>query len=413
MNRPDHEVVVVGAGLLGCSAAYHLLRRGVGRVVVVDAVGPGRATSGAGAGFVGTWAAGYIPQLWEHEVTLEAYGLDFYRELGEHRDIALRANGSLFVSRTEAGHRSVQAIIDHPLAPAGTRELSPVEVGALSGGALEPAQVFGAALHPAGIQIDTTPATEALAARIEEMGAELRIGEAVTGLLHDDADVAGVSLASGALTAGHTLLATGAWTNRLLAGTAPALPIAHQTASRVICAPSGVQPTLPTVMVPELRGLWLREQAGGLTYGNLTGYAYTDTVPVPERIGGRPRCDRLVEVMVDELAPQLHDLLPRTDVTVAEWRQGVVGHTPDGLFIAGSLPGMGRLSVLAGCNEGGVTHGPGLGRMIADIIAVGGTDFVDAGRYRPDRFDPLDFPDEASVLRAYARAHEPDPPEWW
>ena len=55
------RIVVVGGGIIGCSAAYHLLKAGVKNVTLLEAVEPGKATTGAGAGFVSHWSAGMIP----------------------------------------------------------------------------------------------------------------------------------------------------------------------------------------------------------------------------------------------------------------------------------------------------------------------------------------------------------------
>jgi D-amino-acid dehydrogenase len=48
------QVIVIGAGIAGAAAAYHLARRGAD-VTVVDAQRPGPATA-AGAGIVSPWA---------------------------------------------------------------------------------------------------------------------------------------------------------------------------------------------------------------------------------------------------------------------------------------------------------------------------------------------------------------------
>src|SRR3954470_769054 len=117
--RADADVVVVGAGILGVSTAHHLLRGGARRVIVIDADTPAAATSGAGAGFVGLWAAGYAASFTETDLLLEQYGIDFYRELAA-RDpsVEVRTNGNLFLATTDDGYRSwVAPVGEHPLAP--------------------------------------------------------------------------------------------------------------------------------------------------------------------------------------------------------------------------------------------------------------------------------------------------------
>ena len=74
------RIVVIGAGILGCSAAYHLLKAGVSDVSLLDAVRAGGGTSGAGAGFVSHWSAGFLEHFGEEGIALQKYGLDFYRD---------------------------------------------------------------------------------------------------------------------------------------------------------------------------------------------------------------------------------------------------------------------------------------------------------------------------------------------
>jgi glycine/D-amino acid oxidase-like deaminating enzyme len=64
------------------------------------------------------------------------------------------------------------------------------------------------------------------------------------------------------------------------------------------------------------------------------------------------------------------------------------------------VPGVNGLYLLAGDNEAGVTHGPGLGRLLAEVILTGGSQWLDPAPYRPDRFQPAQFPTDESVLAA-------------
>lgn len=50
-QRPDHDVIIAGAGIVGAAIAYHLAIAGL-RVAVVDATGPAAAASGAADGAV-------------------------------------------------------------------------------------------------------------------------------------------------------------------------------------------------------------------------------------------------------------------------------------------------------------------------------------------------------------------------
>ncbi|MBC8075792.1 MAG: FAD-binding oxidoreductase, partial [Chloroflexales bacterium] len=47
--------------------------------------------------------------------------------------------------------------------------------------------------------------------------------------------------------------------------------------------------------------------------------------------------------------------------------------TPDLRFVLDDAPGYEGLSVATGCQEAGVTHGPALGRMLAELATAGST----------------------------------------
>jgi len=394
MSHQQDATIVVGAGIVGAATAFHLQQAGAGRVILLDAGEPGRATSDAGAGFVGYWTAGYLPVASSDEFALEDYGVGFYRSLSAGGgSIGFRGNGSLFVAVSESGAPDVAALADHPLAPVGTRQLSGSEVAELSGQLLSRDAVTTAVHHPGGIQISAGLATRELAAAASAMGVEVRGNSPVLEVLVDDGRVIGVRTSDGDLAAHAVVLACGAWANRLLAPLNQQVPLGRKIASRVVSPPSGVSALTPTVMVPEWSGLWVRENEGGLTWGNTVGYAPLHEHGIEIEAGGHPRVQCLIDDMIDYLSPRLSSLMPEHDVSCAEWSQGLPCFTPDGRFIAGPVTAIPGLHVAAGDNEAGVTHGPGIGRLMADLVLERTVDYLDPASFRLDRFPRGDLSD--------------------
>jgi sarcosine oxidase, subunit beta len=399
------DVVVVGAGALGASVAHHLLERGAGRVLVLDAGQPGSATSGAGAGFVAPWSAGYVAAFGATELELQLYGIDFYQRLAvRHPDIDCRTNGSMFVATTADGMAEwIEPVLGHALAPPGTRPLTPAEVAAVTDGVVPAGSVLGGALHPGGLQISAGRAARALTCEVEAAGGELRADTRVLGLLTAGRRVVGVRTDGGDIAASRVVLACGAWTNDILAEVGYSLPLLRMVVTRAVSPPSGVPGTMPTVMVPELQGLWVREHRGGLTWGNGDGTG-PDTTAHTRREEAQPHREEIATRMQEVLSPALHALIPAHDTSVGRWLQGLPCYTPDRLFVAGAVPGVDGLFVLGGDNGAGVTHGPGLGRLLAETITDGDGSWVDGSPYRPDRFASGAFPDAAAVTSVAASA---------
>ncbi|MGW4201646.1 NAD(P)/FAD-dependent oxidoreductase [Streptomyces sp. NPDC004726] len=398
----DADVVIVGAGVLGTSLAYHLLQRRGGSVVVLDAGAPASATSGAGGGFVGLWGAGYADFFTGDDVRMEQYGIDFYRRLSDDgADIDCKNNGNLFLATNPtAWSKWVEPVLRHPLAPEGTRDLEPREVATLTGDVIPAGSVSGGVLHPGGIQISAGRATRALAARVRDLGGEIRERTKVTALLTSDGAVTGVQTASGPVRARTVVLACGAWSSELLSPFAYRPPLLRVVATRVISRPSGVPDTMPTVMVPDLNGLWLRSHRGGLTWGNGDGYEASYDLDDTVGATSQPRFPELVDRLTTVFAPKLRKLVPAHDISVDWWVQGIPCMTPDRRFLAGPVPEVDGLYFLGGDNEAGVTHGPGLGAMMADMIHSGGSNGIDPSPYRLDRFSSGQFTTEREVAAA-------------
>jgi sarcosine oxidase subunit beta len=383
------DVIVVGGGILGCCAALHLLDRGIENVVLVERDGLAQGTSHAGAGFIGKWAGGYVPQWTEEELEIEAYGLDFYRALAEDHglDIGYKRNGNLWVATSdEAWKTHIEPIADNAGVPE-RQVLSPGEVQDITG--IIPADgVVGGLLHPHGAQLSAPLAARAVASQAEERGARILSRRPIEGLRVENGRVTGVDTTLGPIAAEAVVLATGVWTNKLLEPHDVWLPMAPLTATRIITEPIGVPGSMPTLMLQEYSAIWLREAAGGLLWGcsytSRPRREFVDT-EVPERFDHLP-LDAVFETQrAGVAASQTIPVLSRyQSMTVA---QAAPAFTADLRALLGRVEEVEGLFVMTGDNEAGITHGPGYGRLIAELVVDGASGFVDADVFRPGRFE--------------------------
>ena len=132
---------------------------------------------------------------------------------------------------------------------------------------------------------------------------------------------------------------------------------------------------------------FIREERGGLLIGG------GDPEPLP--------ADRFVDAddppQVDALphahARRMRDFLRQVEPIVPVLAQADIDRTDAGLpvytddrrFVADAAPECPGLYLLAACNEAGVTHGPGLGRHLTELILDRQTT-LDPTRYAFDRF---------------------------
>lgn len=133
-------------------------------------------------------------------------------------------------------------------------------------------------------------------------------------------------------------------------------------------------------------GFYIREEKGGLLIGG--GDSSTekdrqvdqDHPPTAERIP-KTQVNRIREHIrhVENVMPVLKN------AEIDKIGGGIPTYTADGAFIADAVPNHSGLFVLTGCQEAGMTHGPGLGKMMAELVTKGETSW-DQTLYRLTRF---------------------------
>ena len=403
MATHNSPVIVIGAGIIGASTALHLLEAGVRDIHVIDAGSPLSGTTAAGAGFVARFGADHHRRIGVGAIALEEYSLDFYRGLHESGvDIEYANNGNIAIARSTATlDKLTSGIVEHPLATEGTRALDADEVADLTFGGVDPAAVIGGVFMPEAIQLTTALALREIHARLEAGGVTFSWGTEVTGIRLADDTVIGVTTSTGNLDAASVVIAAGAWTATLLASVARRLPLIPTVATRFVSAPAGLWPLMPTIQSLEL-GLWLRELRGAFSWGGGFAYRRVSALETEEGLSfgfARPHSPALIaqqyahQATIAEVFPALAKL------ETAEIIQGIPVYTVDGGLYAGAVPGIDGLWALTGDNESGVTHGPGMGKLVAQLVA-GVEPYADPTPFRLDRVDMSAYPDEAALVAA-------------
>jgi glycine/D-amino acid oxidase-like deaminating enzyme len=399
------DVVVIGGGILGASAALHLAEAGAGEVVLLERESQlGTQTTAAGAGFVGYWAG-------ELEAELAEYGMRFYAGLRDRvgGDLGVRRVGLLFPALSEQGVEMLRQEHERELrfAPgvamidaADTVRMAPI---------LAPGAVHGALLQPDAHRVDTVPVMAALAAELERAGVDVRTSVAAEGVVIQGGRVSGVRTSQGVIAAGALVNAAGASARAVGARDGVDIAAVPLLESRFTTQPiPGVTPDLPMMLFFERDLLYLREQAGGLLLG-----AIERTLGPRSRVDLErpPRSAELSDHAAREherLARELSGVIPAlAGAQVRERASGLPTWTPDGRHILGPAPGIEGYVVLAGCNECCVTHGPGLARIAAELVTTGACD-ADISAYRVDRFGELAAHEiQAAAERQYLLRHPP------
>ncbi|HEU0164615.1 MAG TPA: FAD-dependent oxidoreductase, partial [Thermomicrobiales bacterium] len=226
------RIVVIGGGIVGASAAYHLAKSGA-ETILVDRKDVGQATA-AGAGIVSpgptrhdteaffalaTPAVAYYPEL--------VAGL---AEIGQTKT-GYDVVGELYLSENDEQAAELEEIYARVIE---RRDRGVPGIGELSW--LDSQQVKDAfpavrdvprAIHISGAaRVDGAFIRDAMLAGSEHHGTRRRFGDAE--LIVEDGKVSGVAVDGERIEADGVVVAGGAWTNRLLAQLGYALPVAPQ-----------------------------------------------------------------------------------------------------------------------------------------------------------------------------------------
>ena len=87
-------------------------------------------------------------------------------------------------------------------------------------------------------------------------------------------------------------------------------------------------------------------------------------------------------------------------IRVKDRQIGLPAYTPDGRHLLGAVAAVQGFYVVGGDNEAGISHGPGLGKLLAELVVAGRTS-QDISAYRLDRFSPQEVLSSVNVLRGY------------
>lgn len=370
------DVVVIGAGLVGCSTAYQIAKRGR-RVLLLEARGVCSGASGRNGGMTGAGSALHsaagraVYALTRENLTMLTEELP--RELDD--DFSLRLTGTLDLATTEEQYEhivsSVRAQQQHGLR---VRLLDAHEVRELVPVASD--RILGARFAEDAGHLWPFQLVHALARGARYYGTDIQTYTPVTRILTERDHVVAVETPRGTVETGTVVVATNAWTPQLLAD----LPDGALVPARgQILVTEPVSPVLPYPFGTNFDKEYGRQTVTGqLLCG---GWRRRD-----ENEGLGLYEERVTAPVLSGIASTLATLFPALGrVRVVRAWAGIMGFTADGLPLIGQYGDVRGLYVAAGFNGGGFSWGAAVGKALAQAICLGQPAF-DLEPFAPDRF---------------------------
>lgn len=374
-----YDLIVIGGGIVGMSAAFHAARAGA-RTLLIDRADAGKASL-AGAGILDPQSSNIETEDW-YRLAIPA--VDYYSELIEQleaagiKDTGYARSDSLVVAmssdedeRFEALQKRIQRHQQHFNWPPADQihmlnaetatqifpPIGPIRAGMrLEGAARVDASIFVRALQQLAQQ---------------RHGLHMR-RESVERLRLEDGRLTGVTVSGERISAESYLIAGGAWSPKLAEQLKFQLPIVPQRGQIAHLLLPGVE-TSDWPIVIALHGHYIvpwpdHRVVVGATR-EFAGYEPHTTVKGINEL--------LTEAL--RVAPGL------ADATIGEVRVGLRPSSPDLLPILGSVPTASNVFLATGHGSTGLQLGPYSGKLVAEM-ALGRTPDMNLDAYSCTRF---------------------------
>jgi sarcosine oxidase subunit beta len=365
------EAVVVGGGVMGASAAYHLAERGVTDVVLLE------REPFLGVMSTGQCAGGVRHQFAsEINVRLSQQSIAMLERFPEEMDqeIGLRFDGYLILLSSEESVSSFREAVQmqHGLG-VHTRWLDGSDAAQMVP-LLDLHGVVAATFYERDGLCDPSSVVQGYAAAARRKGVLVVTGAGVT-MVERRAGNFLLHTPKGAVETPVLVNACGAWApevGRMVGVDIPIQPIRRQMA--VTTPLPGVPSDFPfTIFFDD--SLYFHREGAGI----LTGQSNRDETP-----GYKLAVDTEWETVHFERAMARFPLLENAGV-LSRWA-GLYEVTPDAQAIFGRVPTVEGFYIMAGFSGHGFMHGPAAGLLMAEEVVDGKAHTIDIEPFRYERF---------------------------
>jgi sarcosine oxidase subunit beta len=372
------DVVIVGGGCMGASVAYHLARRGVTDVVLLE------REKMLGTGSTGRNAGGMRHQFSNEaniKLSIESIGLleRFADEVGHPIDI--HQDGYLFLLSSAASVETFERNV------ALQRRLG-VDVQWLDAGqaaslatGLGTDGVLAATFCQRDGIADPNGVTMGFAKTAQSLGISIERDVEVTGVSVEAGSVRGVETTRGHIATRTVVNAAGPYARQIgrLAGVdVPVDPIRRHifiAAPAAGAAPASFAVPSSHIMVIDFETTFYFHREGA---GLLFGMGDRQEAPTFDTTVQWDFLPQVIEVAVTRL-PAL------AEASISHAWAGLYEMSPDGNPLLGRSDDVDGLYLINGFSGHGFQHSPAAGRILADVIAGRDPDF-DLGPFAPGRF---------------------------
>ncbi len=377
------EVVIIGAGITGCSIAYHLASRGVKDIVLLEKDQIGRGATADAAGGI------RLQFSTRANIELSRYSLNVWENFKEQFgiDIAFHQQGYLFLLTSEAEiadftkNLEFQQQMDVPVRWVDLNEIHELNP------ALNLDGVLAGTFCSSDGWADPYSSTMGFAQRARALGVEIVEETPVTGFVREGDRITSVETPSGSISAKTIVIAAGAQAGEVGKLAELEIPVAPYRRMSFVTEPfAAVPPTVP-MTIEFSSSLYFHPESGGFLFGM--------SDPNEPSSFNRTVDDDWMHRTVTELCRRAPIF---EDARVLRGWAGLYEVTPDDNPVLGYVSGIEGVVVASGFSGHGYMQGPAIGRCISELIVDGKATTVDISAFAPDRFESGQLAQEHNVI---------------
>jgi glycine/D-amino acid oxidase-like deaminating enzyme len=378
---PSAEMVIVGGGVIGTSAAFHLAEAGVS-VLLLERGQLGSGSTSRAAGGVRTQFSDVL-NIEIARRSLAAFR-DFARRPGW--EIDLKEVGYLFVlsreSDLEAFERSVAlqnelGLDSRMLTADEARGLCPL---------LEGDDILAASFSPGDGHATPEAVVQGYAFAARAYGADIRVGVEVRAIDVSDGEIVAVVTDRGEVATNTVICAAGAWSRRCAAMVGVDLPVTPLRRQVLFTAVIDALPAHLPMTIDFESSFYFHREGPGL----LIGMSSPNEEP---GFNLEPTDDWIPDLMavIRRRAPRI------ADVGIRGGWAGLYEMTPDHNAVIGEAANVRRFLYATGFSGHGFLQAPAVGEILRDI-ALRRPPFVDIAPLSAERFDVAALRPEYNVV---------------
>ena len=368
------DIVILGAGVMGASIAFHLAQRGAGKVVVIDKAHVAQGGSGRSSALVRMHYS-YPPEVQLALVSLRMF--ENWRDIvGQEGDFR-RTGFVRIVHPGETGRLKQNVEMQRKLG-VNVKLIDRIELRAL-----EPDWVVDevelAAYEPDSGYGDGAGVANDFLTRARELGVTYQSKTQALDFLVEGGRVRGVSTDHGEIAAPVVVSATGPWTRPLFQRIGIELPIETEYHQVAILKNAPGMKGGGCACIDSVSATYFRSDGQDkFLIGDFYGQRGADPDNFPQRASD----DGLEEIIerASRRVPKLENAEVMRGVT------GVYDMTPDSRPLLGEVSGVAGLHVCAGFSGMGFKISPAIGLVMSELLLDGRSKTVDISSFCPGRF---------------------------